>query len=72
MRQTREFKCADEAGNIYTIVELQNTKKHRPLSGPAQTVLGKRHLFTNTGQHVTEVSEGIFKIIETDTLIARL
>lgn len=72
MNLIEQFQAGDEDGNLYTVCVYEHPNLHRPLAGRAAEKPGRTEYFLDTGEDVNPESDDIFRIVQTDTLIARI
>ena len=71
IRKMDEFTAIDEHGNRFTVVEFQEFIENKTLTGLNPPVKGLKELRLDDGRHVNFISEGVYKIVESNTIIRR-
>jgi hypothetical protein len=70
-RETNCFEVADDDGNSYIVIELQQIATRNYLGG-SHVVPGIKRLVLSTGEHVNPRKDGSFQIFETCKIVRKI
>jgi len=69
MREIERYWCEDDDGQEYIVVEYQHYLIIHPRGDSRQELAGLKECRLLDGRHVNVVGDGVFKILDTDTII---
>lgn len=71
-RVTGSFKCTDDDGKIYTVIEHTKIVTFKPNSGVAEKTKGTKSLYLSNGHSVNYIDGEKFQVVETDAIIRKI
>lgn len=70
-KEVDRFNCRGTSGREYTVVERRRVITSHQMAGTAAT-LGTLDFITTTGEDVSDLDDGTFKIVRTDEILRRI
>jgi|GEM_PF-2770066 len=71
-REINQFKCQDEDGVPYTVIEYQNYTTFTSLDNGRRQLPSSKEYFLPDGNEVSPLDADTFKIVRTDTIIRKI
>ena len=71
-RETDRFKCQDDNGNLYTVIEYTRYNVFNPIDGSPQEIEGLKSLYLLNGHSVNYIYGEKFQVVETDLIIRKV
>jgi hypothetical protein len=70
-KESNRYRCRDDNGNGYVVIEYQNYRIFNPVSGPRQEVPTTKELLLSTGEPVKYIDDQTFEVVSSDKRLYR-
>lgn len=71
-RESNRYRCRDDQGNEYTVIEYQRYRVWKPINGPQEEVPTTKELFLSTGEDVNFIDDRTFEVVISDKRLYRI